>query len=74
MKDKLEKNGHKKLYYAFKSLLTICLFAIAVTALAAIPVGITYKLAETHAKAEENETSQSVSSTSSHSSVSSFIA
>jgi hypothetical protein len=59
MKDKLEKNGHKKLYYAFKSLLTICLFAIAITALAAIPVGITYKLAETHAKAEESETSQS---------------
>jgi|LAHS01.1.fsa_nt_gb hypothetical protein len=58
MKDKLEKNGHKKLYYAFKSFLTVCLFAIAVTALAAIPVGITYKMAETHAKEAEAESAQ----------------
>lgn len=52
MKDKLEKTGHKKGYYRLKSVLAITIFAVATAALAAIPVGISFKLSE--AVAEEN--------------------
>jgi hypothetical protein len=65
MKDKLEKTGHKKLYYDLKTIFTILLFAVAVLALAAIPVGVTYKLSEAQAETEHNSTSQVVSSASS---------
>lgn len=61
MKDKLEKTGHTKLYYELKAALTVMLFILAAIALSAIPVGISFKLAETQAKATE-ETSVSVSS------------
>lgn len=57
MKDKLEKTGHKKFYYRVKTVFTVILFTLAVIALSAIPVGITFKLAEAKAKAEP-ETSQ----------------
>jgi hypothetical protein len=62
MKDKLEKTGHKKLYYDLKMFFTVFLFAVAILALAAIPVGVTYKLAEAQAEAEQSSTSQVVSS------------
>jgi hypothetical protein len=57
MKDKLEKTGHKKLYYELKAALTVFMFVVAVFALAAIPVGISFKLAEAKAKGAE-ESSQ----------------
>lgn len=44
MKDKLEKTGHKKGFYRLKSLLSIFVCSIAITAAAAIPVGISFKL------------------------------
>jgi uncharacterized membrane protein SpoIIM required for sporulation len=53
MKDKLEKTGHKKLYYELKTALTVFMFILAVFALASIPVGISFKLAEAQAKAGE---------------------
>ena len=55
MQDKLTKTGHKKFYYRMKTGLTVLLFSIAVAAVAAIPVGITYRLAEV--RAQEAETS-----------------
>jgi hypothetical protein len=65
MKDKLEKTGHKKLYYDLKMFFTVLLFGVAVLALAAIPVGVTYKLAEAQAAAEQNTTSQVANTSSS---------
>lgn len=56
MKDKLEKTGHKKLYYRLKSVLTIFMFSIALAAAAAIPVGISYRLSAEKAE-EESATS-----------------
>ncbi len=46
MKDKLEKTGHKKLYYRAKSVFTASLIALGVLGVAAIPVGISYQLAQ----------------------------
>jgi hypothetical protein len=57
MKDKLEKTGHKKGYYRLKSLLSIFVCSIAITAAAAIPVGISYKL---DAATEHNDEKTSV--------------
>ncbi len=45
MVDKLEKNGHKRAYYRLKAALFIALIAIGITAIMAIPVGISYRLA-----------------------------
>ena len=56
--------GHKKFYYDVKMFFTVLLFAVAILALAAIPVGVTYKLAEAQAMTEQSSTSQVVSSTS----------
>jgi hypothetical protein len=53
MKDKLEKTGHKKFYYRLKSLFTVLMFSIAIAAVAAIPVGISYRLAAAQAKGED---------------------
>jgi hypothetical protein len=64
MKDKLEKTGHKKNYYVFKSAMIVFMVAIALTALAAIPIGITYRLAMTEAKGKEETTSRVESSSS----------
>lgn len=66
MKDKLEKTGHKKLYYEMKTVLTVFMFILAVFALASIPVGISFKLAEAQAKAEEttSQTEKSVATVS----------
>lgn len=63
MKDKLEKTGHKKLYYRLKSALTVLMFSIALAAAAAIPVGISYRLSAE--KGEEEPASSYVSSSSS---------
>ena len=65
MKDKLEKTGHKKLYYEMKAALTVFMFTLAVFALAAVPVGISFKLAEANAKAQGEDSSQVVSDESS---------
>lgn len=69
MKNKLEKTGHKKLYYQLKAVLTVFLFGLAVFALSAIPVGISYKLAA--AQAQEEASSSVVSETPSSEEVSS---
>ncbi|MCH3908818.1 MAG: hypothetical protein LKF75_02420 [Bacilli bacterium] len=66
MKDKLEKTGHKKFYYELKSALAIFMFVMALFALAAIPVGITFKLSEAKGK-EETEPSTSLVSETQHS-------
>ena len=57
MKDKLEKTGHKKAYYRARTALGVFAFALASLSLAAIPVGITYQIAETQAKAENASSS-----------------
>jgi uncharacterized membrane protein SpoIIM required for sporulation len=62
MKDKLEKTGHKKLYYRLKAFLTVVLFALAVFALGAIPVGISFKLAEAQAQADSENSQRNSSS------------
>ena len=51
MKNKLEKTGHKKAYYKAKGFFGIFLFGILGLSLAAIPVGITYRIAEAQAEA-----------------------
>ncbi len=51
MKNKLEKTGHKRGYYKAKGFFGIFLFGILGLSLAAIPVGITYRIAETQAEA-----------------------
>ncbi len=59
MKDKLEKNGHKRSYYMKRLALKTSLLGLAFFAICAIPVGLSYRIAEiTHAakerKPEEN--------------------
>ncbi len=61
MVDKLEKNGHKRAYYRLKAALFIALIAIGITAIMAIPVGISYRLAAEAMK--EGASSSSFSST-----------
>lgn len=51
MKNKLEKTGHKKAYYKAKGFFGIFLFGVLGLSLAAIPVGITYRIAEAQAEA-----------------------
>ena len=61
MKDKLEKTGHKKFYYQCKVFFTVMMLGLAVLALAAIPVGVSYRLADAaKAQAQNEETSQNV--------------
>jgi len=52
MKDKLKKSGHTKAYYKMQRLLFFFLIGATITSIAAIPVGISYKIA---AYAEESE-------------------
>jgi hypothetical protein len=59
MKDKLEKTGKTKAYYRLRFATKATLITLATFLLAAIPVGVSYKIAET-AKAEENTESSSV--------------
>ncbi len=61
MKDKLEKTGHKKLYYRAKTAMVCSLCLIAFCGLAAIPVGISYQLARAEAYEERQNVSSSVS-------------
>lgn len=51
MRDKLKKTGHTKAYFCLQRCLFSFLIAIAAASLAAIPVGISYKIA---AYAEES--------------------
>ncbi len=44
MVDKLEKYGHKRIYYHLKTAVFVLLIALAVTATLAIPVGISVRL------------------------------
>lgn len=53
MKDKLEKNGHKKYYYRAKTALGIFLFVLAVAGVSSLPIVISYQVAEAQAKAED---------------------
>ena len=55
MKDKLEKTGHRRLYYRLRATCLLGLHFLSLAGAAAIPVGISYRLAQ--AKAVE-ETSQ----------------
>lgn len=57
MKDKLEKSGHKRGYYRKQFALKASLIALGFFSLCAIPIGLSYRVAEvTHA--EQEETSQ----------------
>lgn len=60
MVDKLEKTGRKKLHYQLKIMMFILLIAIAITAVMAIPVGISVRLS---AAAEEETAVSSLIST-----------
>ena len=53
MKDKLEKTGKNKRYYQIRFAFKTFLISLAVFALAAIPVGVSYSLTAS-AKAAEN--------------------
>ncbi|MCQ2799965.1 MAG: hypothetical protein MJ228_04340 [Bacilli bacterium] len=44
MKDKLKKNGHKKGYYVFQSFIKTFLAAVCLLVVAAVPVGIAYRI------------------------------
>ena len=57
MVDKLEKNGHKLIYYRLKALSFILIIVLALTAILAIPVGISYRLAAEGVKASEASSS-----------------
>ncbi len=52
MKNKLEKTGHGRAYYRARGFFGIFLFGIFFLSLAAIPVGITYTIAEARAQEE----------------------
>ncbi len=53
MVDKLEKNGHKRIYYRLKAASFILIIVLAVAAMMAIPVGISYRLAAEGMKGSE---------------------
>ncbi len=53
-KDKLEKTGHNKAYFRLRNLFLGFLITLGVLALGAIPVGISFKLAEAQAAAESS--------------------
>lgn len=61
MKDKLEKSGHKRGYYRKQMLLKASLIVFGFFSLCAIPVGLSYRVAEAHAEEYKN-TSQVSSS------------
>ncbi len=46
MKDKLEKTGHRRPYRTFRRAAIFFCFFLSVGALASIPVGISYRMAE----------------------------
>lgn len=55
MKDKLEKSGHKHGYYRKQFALKASLIALGFFSLCAIPIGLSYRVAEvTHAEQEES--------------------
>ena len=56
MKDKLDKTGKTKTYYRLRFASKAAVVSLAMFLLAAIPVGVSYKIAET-AKAEDNHDS-----------------
>ena len=61
MKDKLEKSGDKRGYYRKQMLLKASLIVFGFFSLCAIPVGLSYRVAEAHAEEDKN-TSQVSSS------------
>lgn len=64
MIDKLEKNGHKKFYYRFRTALVFLLLGIAIAAVATIPVLVSYRIS---VMAEDNSLSQATGGSSSDS-------
>lgn len=61
MKDKLEKSGHKRGYYRKQLLLKASLIALGFFSLCAIPIGLSYRVAEV-AHAEKYESTSQNSS------------
>ena len=71
MKNVLEKTGHKKAYYDRQRFFRISAFSFALLLLAAIPVGISYRLSTletentlTNYKEEMQQTEEELSSSS----------
>lgn len=58
MKDKIEKTGHKKWYYRTRLVLGVFLLGVCFVSLAAIPVGITYKIAENELRATQEHSEE----------------
>lgn len=59
MKNKLEKTGHKRFYYRVRGVFHVFLFSLIGLSLLAVPVGITYHIAETKAQTIEHSSSSS---------------
>ncbi len=59
MKNKLEKTGHKRIYYRMRGAFHVFLFSLIGLSLLAVPVGITYHIAETKAQTIERSSSDS---------------
>ena len=57
MKNKLEKTGHKRIYYRMRGAFHVFLFSLIGLSLLAVPVGITYHIAETKAQTIERSSS-----------------
>lgn len=55
MKDKLEKTGHRRLYYRLRASCLLGLLFLSLAGAAAIPVGISYRLAQAKAVEETSE-------------------
>lgn len=56
MKDKLEKTGHRRLYYRLRASCLLGLLFLTLAGAAAIPVGISYRLAQAKAVEETSKT------------------
>lgn len=59
MKNKLEKTGHKRFYYRVRGVFHVFLFSLIGLSLLAVPVGITYHIAETKAQTIEHSSNSS---------------
>ncbi len=71
MKDKLEKTGLSRAHYRKQLALRISLFAVAFITVCALPIGLSYRVAEV-VKAEKAEVTTSEENTSQVEEVSSF--
>jgi len=60
MKDRLERNGHKKAYYQLRLVLVIVLVLFGLLAIFAIPVGVSYGVATARAAEESSAPASSL--------------